>query len=57
MCSDPYVTVDRTLRPLEEVLALSDILVIAAPHPEYKNLRTEKPVVDIWNLRGDGVRV
>jgi UDP-N-acetyl-D-mannosaminuronic acid dehydrogenase len=57
MCSDPYVTVDRTLRPLEEVLALSDILVIAAPHPEYKNLRTSKPVVDIWNLRGDGVLV
>ena len=57
MCSDPYVTVDRTLRPLEEVLALSDILVIAAPHPEYRNLDTSKPVVDIWNLRGDGVLV
>ncbi len=56
-CTDPYVTVDGTLLPLDDVVAKSDLLIIAAPHPEYAALRTDKPIVDIWNLRGDGVLV
>jgi UDP-N-acetyl-D-mannosaminuronic acid dehydrogenase len=55
LCTDPHVTVDPGLRPLEEVLAEADILVIAAPHAEYRELSTDKPVVDIWGLRGNGV--
>jgi UDP-N-acetyl-D-mannosaminuronic acid dehydrogenase len=39
------------------VLAKSDLLIIAAPHPQYATLATAKPVVDIWNIRGQGVRV
>jgi UDP-N-acetyl-D-mannosaminuronic acid dehydrogenase len=57
VCTDPHVTVDRTLRPLDEVLERADVLVIAAPHAEYRELTTGKPVVDIWNLRGNGVLV
>jgi UDP-N-acetyl-D-mannosaminuronic acid dehydrogenase len=57
ICTDPHVTVDRTLRPLDEVLERADVLVIASPHVEYKDLKTDKPVVDIWNLRGNGVLV
>ena len=57
VCTDPHVTVDRTLRPLDEVLERADVLVIAAPHAEYRDLVTDKPVVDIWNLRGNGVLV
>ena len=57
LCTDPHVTVDTTLRPLDEVLAQADILVIAAPHAEYRELATDKPVVDIWNLLGEGVLV
>jgi UDP-N-acetyl-D-mannosaminuronic acid dehydrogenase len=57
LCTDPHVTVDTTLRPLDEVLAEADILVIAAPHAEYRGLVTDKPVVDIWNLLGNGVVV
>jgi UDP-N-acetyl-D-mannosaminuronic acid dehydrogenase len=56
LCSDPYVTVDETLLPLEEVLKRADLLVIATPHPEYRGLATDKPVVDIWNMLGNGVR-
>jgi len=56
-CTDPYVTVDGSLLPLEVVVAKSDLLIIAAPHPEYADLVTVKPVVDIWNIRGDGVRI
>jgi len=57
ICTDPHVTVDRTLRPLEEVLDRADVLVIAAPHTEYRGLRIDKPVVDLWNLLGNGVRI
>ena len=57
LCTDPHVTVDKTLRPLDEVLAEADVLVIAAPHPEYRGLVTDKPVVDVWNLLGGGVLV
>jgi UDP-N-acetyl-D-mannosaminuronic acid dehydrogenase len=35
----------------------SDLLIISAPHIRYKDLRTDKPIVDIWNLRGNGSAV
>ena len=57
LCADPYVTVDPNLVPHEEVIAQSDLLVIAAPHPEYRGLVTEKPVADIWNVLEQGVKV
>jgi len=57
LCTDPYVTTDPALLPLEEVLAKSDLLVIAAPHPEYRELVTDKPVADIWDVLGQGVRI
>jgi len=55
VCTDPHVRSDPELRPLPEVLDRADLLVIAAPHPEYRRLGTVKPVVDLWNLLGDGV--
>nr|BFE68203.1 UDP-N-acetyl-D-mannosamine dehydrogenase [Actinoplanes digitatis] len=56
LCTDPYVTDDR-LVPLDDVLKRADLLVIAAPHPDYAVLDTDKPVVDMWGLTGQGVRV
>ncbi|WP_203600897.1 nucleotide sugar dehydrogenase [Streptomyces sp. SID9727] len=56
LCSDPYVTDDRFL-PLDEVLARADLLVIGAPHPEYRELPTQAPVVDIWGISGRGMLV
>jgi UDP-N-acetyl-D-mannosaminuronic acid dehydrogenase len=57
LCTDPYVTVDDDLVPLADVVARADILVIGAPHHLYADLAVAVPIVDIWNLRGDGVRV
>jgi UDP-N-acetyl-D-mannosaminuronic acid dehydrogenase len=57
LCTDPYVTTDADLHPMDEVLESSDLLVIAAPHPEYRGLVTDKPVADIWNILGAGVRI
>jgi UDP-N-acetyl-D-mannosaminuronic acid dehydrogenase len=54
---DPYVTSDPDLSPLETVLAQSDLLVIGTPHGMYRDLDLHVPVVDIWNIRDQGVRV
>jgi UDP-N-acetyl-D-mannosaminuronic acid dehydrogenase len=54
LCTDPYVTVDPTLKPLETVLEQSDILILAAPHRAYRDLVTDKPVADVWNFLGRG---
>jgi UDP-N-acetyl-D-mannosaminuronic acid dehydrogenase len=57
LCTDPYVTTDDDLLPLDDVVARADVLVIGTPHRIYADLEVEVPVIDIWNLRGDGVRV
>ena len=54
ICTDPYVSTDPTLLPLQEALDEADILIIAAPHKAYRDIVTDKPVVDVWNLRGNG---
>jgi UDP-N-acetyl-D-mannosaminuronic acid dehydrogenase len=56
LCTDPFVTVDPDLTPLERVVEQSDVLIVAAPHRAYKDLAVKVPVIDMWNLRGDGVR-
>jgi UDP-N-acetyl-D-mannosaminuronic acid dehydrogenase len=54
LMTDPYVTVDTNLISIEQTLAESDVLIIGAPHKIYQDLVTTKPVIDIWNLRGNG---
>jgi len=39
------------------VLERADLIVIGAPHTQYKGLVTEKPVADIWGITGRGVLV
>ncbi|MBF9134481.1 nucleotide sugar dehydrogenase [Plantactinospora sp. S1510] len=56
LCTDPYVVDDRLL-PLDEVLRRADLLVIAAPHGDYADLVTDKPLIDMWGLTGQGVLV
>jgi UDP-N-acetyl-D-mannosaminuronic acid dehydrogenase len=50
--TDPFVTVDPDLLPLDQVLAESDLLIVATPHPEYASIVTDKPVADVWNVLG-----
>jgi UDP-N-acetyl-D-mannosaminuronic acid dehydrogenase len=56
LCADPYVVDDR-LVPQEQVLERADLLIIGVPHPEYRDLMTDKPVADLWGITGNGVRV
>lgn len=57
LCTDPRVTADPDLVPLPEVLARAGLLIVAAPHPEYRGLAVSVPAADIWNVLGRGVRV
>jgi UDP-N-acetyl-D-mannosaminuronic acid dehydrogenase len=54
LMTDPYVTVDERLSSLGNTVRDSDILIVAAPHKVYKQITTEKPIIDIWNLFGHG---
>jgi UDP-N-acetyl-D-mannosaminuronic acid dehydrogenase len=56
LCTDPYIADERFV-PLADVLARADLLIIGAPHPEYRDLVTDKPVADIWGVTGRGMRI
>jgi UDP-N-acetyl-D-mannosaminuronic acid dehydrogenase len=56
LCTDPYIADERFL-PLAEVLDRADLLVIAAPHPQYRDLETTKPVADMWGIAGRGMLI
>lgn len=56
LISDPFVK-DERLVSQETLLKSSDLLVLGAPHGVYKNLKTEKEIIDIWGLRSNGVLI
>ena len=57
LCTDPYVRNDPDLTPLRDVVDNADLLVVGAPHKVYADLDISVPVIDIWNLFDNGVRV
>jgi UDP-N-acetyl-D-mannosaminuronic acid dehydrogenase len=51
LTTDPFVTTDPALRPLDEVIDKSDLLILCTPHSAYKSLDLKgKPVVDVWGF-------
>jgi UDP-N-acetyl-D-mannosaminuronic acid dehydrogenase len=51
LTTDPFVSpdVDPDLKPLDDVIAESDLLILCAPHGAYKNTDfKDKPVYDLW---------
>ena len=57
LTTDPYVTTDSDLVPLDRVLAESDVLIVATPHPDYRELNPTQPVADVWGIFGRGVKI
>lgn len=58
LCTDPLVSVDDSLLPLDQVVADSDILILCVPHAAYAKLDTKgKPVIDIWDYVDGGTSV
>lgn len=51
LTTDPYVTTDPALLPLDQVVARSDILILCTPHSAYADADLKnKPVVDVWGF-------
>jgi UDP-N-acetyl-D-mannosaminuronic acid dehydrogenase len=51
LTTDPFVTSDPALLPLEQVVARSDILILCTPHSVYAGADLKgKPVVDVWGF-------
>ncbi|MBV9100145.1 MAG: nucleotide sugar dehydrogenase [Candidatus Dormibacteraeota bacterium] len=57
LCADPYVTLDPHLVPEEELLREADLIVIGAPHARYATLEIGQPVIDVFNVRRQGVLI
>ena len=51
LTTDPFVTADPALRPLDEVIENSDILILCTPHSAYRDANLKgKPVIDVWGF-------
>jgi UDP-N-acetyl-D-mannosaminuronic acid dehydrogenase len=57
LTTDPFVTTDPGLLPLDAVIERSDLLILCAPHTAYRSVDLKgKPVVDVWgHLNGANV--
>jgi UDP-N-acetyl-D-mannosaminuronic acid dehydrogenase len=57
MTTDPFVTTDPDLMPLDAVIAQSDLMILCAPHAAYHDADFKgKPVFDVWgHLKGANV--
>jgi UDP-N-acetyl-D-mannosaminuronic acid dehydrogenase len=57
LTTDPFVTTDPELRPLGDVIAQSDLLILCAPHLVYQTADFKgKPVFDVWgHLEGSHI--
>lgn len=56
LISDPFVR-DSRLISIVELISQSDLIIIGTPHSSYKNLKFKQPIVDIWNIYGEGVLI
>jgi len=56
LATDPYVF-NSEFSDLQTVLRDSDVLVIAAPHEEYRHIKTDKPIIDIWGFLGQSSKI
>jgi UDP-N-acetyl-D-mannosaminuronic acid dehydrogenase len=51
LCTDPFIH-DPEFVSLEACVEGSDVLILGACHAEYRELRTDKPVVDVFGFLG-----
>lgn len=51
LTTDPFVTTDPEIVPLDEVIDKSDLLILCTPHSCYANADLKgKPVIDVWGF-------
>ena len=57
ICADDNVKTDESLISEQDLVKSSDFIFIGAPHRRYRHLAIDQPVVDVWNVRGNGVLI
>jgi UDP-N-acetyl-D-mannosaminuronic acid dehydrogenase len=57
LCADSLVSNDDSLVSEDELIKRSDLIIIGAPHYRYSTMSINKPVIDIWNIRKQGVLI
>jgi UDP-N-acetyl-D-mannosaminuronic acid dehydrogenase len=51
LSTDPFVTTDPAILPLDQVVERSDLLILCTPHSAYADADLKgKPVVDVWGF-------
>jgi UDP-N-acetyl-D-mannosaminuronic acid dehydrogenase len=51
LTTDPFVTTDSAILPLDQVVERSDMLILCTPHSAYADADLKgKPVVDVWGF-------
>jgi UDP-N-acetyl-D-mannosaminuronic acid dehydrogenase len=51
LTTDPFVTTDPAILPLDQVVERSDLLILCTPHSAYAGADLKgKPVVDVWGF-------
>lgn len=53
LCSDVYIH-EKGFVSAHELIRNSDIIILGAPHKEYKDLVINENLVDVWNFYGKG---
>jgi UDP-N-acetyl-D-mannosaminuronic acid dehydrogenase len=57
LCADENVRDDDSLIPESQLISEADVIFIGAAHKRYRAIECTKPIIDIWNLRGNGVLI
>ena len=57
LCADSLVHDDASLVSEDELINQVDLVVIGAPHSRYASLKISQQVIDIWNIRKQGVLI
>jgi UDP-N-acetyl-D-mannosaminuronic acid dehydrogenase len=57
LCADENIRDDQSLIPELQLIDEADLIFIGAAHRRYKSVEINKPIIDVWNLRGNGVLI
>jgi len=57
VCADALVSNDDSLISEAELIDRADLILIGAPHKHYASMQITKPIIDVWNIRKQGVLI
>ena len=57
VCADALVSNDDSLIAEAELIDRADLILIGAPHKHYSSMQITKPIIDVWNIRKQGVLI